>query len=199
MNPIINPWWIYLISRLDNIRNFCDLTMFFTGVITIACLIAYYLIKESTDQFYLTTYTTIQRNVIYNAKRLKNVFDSFADDLELDLKGKDEQTRLKRVEEMAQTCCNVLLNIQKEEKSLNEKWEKDFQRSRFYKKAAIIAFSIFWFMLIVKTIVPNTTVGYQILAASYITPDNLDLAKNTSKEAIEWVIQSIITAVQNMR
>lgn len=199
MNPIINPWVIYLITRLDSIKALCDIVMGITGVITIFSLIYFFYIKEATDDFFQTTYRKIQSDVIYNAKRLKNMFGNYADDLDEVLKDKDDKTRLKKLEEMANTCCSVLQNVQKDNNKLIERYENELRRSRFYKKSAIVAFSIFCVMLVVKTIIPNTEVGYQILAASYITPDNLDLAKNTSKEAIEWIIQTIITSIQNMR
>jgi len=199
MNPIINPWWIYLITRLDSIKNLCDIVMALTGVITILSLIVFFTIRDATDNFFQTTYTKIQNDVIYNAKRLKNMFGNYADEFEVLLQDKDDKAKLKELRRIADTCCSVLQDIQKDNNKLIERSENELRRGKFYKKIAIVAFSIFCTMLVLKTIIPNTTVGYQILAASYITPDNLDLAKNTSKEAIEWIIQTIITSIQNMR
>jgi len=199
MNPIINPWVIYLITRLDNIKNLCDVTMGITGVITIVSLIVFFMIRDATDNFFQTTYTKIQNDVIYNAKKLKDMFGNYADDFEALLQDKDDKAKLKELRRIADICCNVLKDVQEDNNKLIKRSENELRRGKFYKKIAIVAFSIFCTMLVLKTIIPNTTVGYQILAASYITPDNLDLAKNTSKEAIEWIIQTIITSIQNMR
>ena len=199
MNPIINPWIIYLITRLDSIKALCDIVMGITGVITILSLIVFFTIRDATDNFFQTTYTKIQNDVIYNAKKLKDMFGNYADDLEMLLQDKDDKAKLTKLRRIADTCCNVLQDVQKDNKKLIERSENELRRGNFYKKIAIVAFSIFCTMLVIKTIIPSTAVGYQILAASYITPDNLDLAKNTSKEAIEWIIQTIITSIQNMR
>ena len=199
MNPIINPWVIYLITRLDSIKALCDIVMGITAVITILSLIAFFMIRDATDEFFQTTYRKIQNDVIFNAERLKNVFGNYADEFEVLLQDKDDKAKLKELRRIADTCCNILKDVQKDNDKLIERSDNELKRSRFYKKTAVTAFSIFCIMLVVKTIIPNTEIGYQILAASYITPDNLDLAKNTSKEAIEWIIQSIITAIQNMR
>lgn len=199
MNPIINPWVIYLITRLDSIKALCDIVMGITCVITILSLIVFFYIREATDDFFQTTYRKIQNDVIYNAKKLKDMFGNYADDFEMLLQDKNDKEKLTKLRRIADTCCNILKDVQNDNDKLIERSENELKRSRFYKKTAIIAFSIFCIMLVVKTIIPNTEVGYQILAASYITPDNLDLAKNTSKEAIEWIIQTIITSIQNMR
>ena len=44
---------------------------------------------------------------------------------------------------------------------------------------------------------PDT--AYKMLIASYITPDNLGLMKETSKEAIEYIITQITTSIQSLR
>ena len=182
MNPIINPWIIYLITRLDSIKALCDIVMGITGVITILSLIVFFTIRDATDNFFQTTYTKIQNDVIYNAKKLKDMFGNYADDLEMLLQDKDDKAKLTKLRRIADTCCNVLQDVQKDNKKLIERSENELRRGNFYKKIAIVAFSIFCTMLVIKTIIPSTAVG-----------------KNTSKEAIEWIIQTIITSIQNMR
>ena len=199
MIPIINPLYIYLISRLDNLKYLCGVTMGISAVAVILSILAYYYIRESTDSYYQSNYVKIQRDVLRNGERLRHLFDTYVCDLEGTMEEKDDQKKLKYLTEVAETCCSTLNVIKKEEVYLNEKVDHERNKSAIYKKIACIAFGIFCFALLIDVLIPSTTVGYQILAASYITPENLNLAQNTTKEAIEWIVQSIISAIQDMR
>lgn len=199
MEPIINPLWIYLISRLDSIKNLFDIVLTISAILSLFSMVYYFYARNTTDEFYQTTYARIKQDAIHNAKRVKEMFGNYVDDLDVILKDKDDKERLTKLREIADNCCTVLTNIHEEERQLNERVKLETKHTESLKKLFMRSSIVFCVTLVLKALIPSSTVGYQILASNYITIDNLDLAKNTSKEAIEFVIQSIVTAIQNIK
>ena len=53
--------------------------------------------------------------------------------------------------------------------------------------------------LLILSVVPSKEVAYKMFIASYLTPDNLNLGKEMTKDGIEWLLNQIVEAVNKIK
>lgn len=202
MTPIINPFYIYLIERLDPLHGFLHVVVILSVIICIGNLIYYFYTKDTTQDCYtsfLRNEEIAQNLIIENAYKAKNEFSNIIKILQEKVEEETDKDKIKRLQSTADHCCMVLHSIRDKIDDLAKTMDVYNNTLNFCKRWAFRCFLIAGITAFVDLMIPSTETAYKMLVTSYITPDNLDLMKNTSKEAIEWTINSIINAIQSMR
>lgn len=72
--------------------------------------------------------------------------------------------------------------------------ENDGKIPSICKKIAVTYLSIFVFSAAISIFIPSRETMYQMLIASYVTPNNVEYIKNEVKDSAQGIIDSIIDA-----
>lgn len=188
MTPIIDPFYIYLISRLDKILGICEVlcvVLFISTLLSTIMIMVFYIKDSAHDEFYDTTFSKAKTDLIYNAKRLKSLFENKLKLLE------ENNLDVEELREQSAQCCTILDDVRQQQEKLLVRIQTEKNRSGFYKKVAIRCFIGLWVVIFIKSLIPSTEVGYQLFIISYITPDNIGLVKNGAEELVQFIIDSI--------
>jgi hypothetical protein len=54
-------------------------------------------------------------------------------------------------------------------------------------------------ILLILSMVPSREVAYKMFISSYITPDNLNLGKEITKDGIEWLLNAIVESINKIK
>ena len=201
MEPIINPVIIYLIETLEKLHVFLHFIIAISGVLCICMTLYYFYTKDTTKGDYIAFYTEeqrVQKEVTSNAYQVKNKLTDILEILRERLDGSDKEN-LQKLQNTADDCCLVFNSINHKLTKLTEEMNVHNNTLNFCKKWAIRSLIIFFTIMLMNGLIPSTDTAYKMLIASYITPDNLGLMKETSKEAIEYIITQITTSIQSLR
>lgn len=194
MSPIINPAYIYLISRLDSIIGVCEFICFVLAFCSIGSLMIYLYINDSTDEFCYTTYNRTKIDIMNNAKRVKNMCERSIKMLE-----EKDNIEYKDLKDESDYYSAVFQDIFNQQEKLLKIVKSEENRKQYYTKLGTRCFISLCIMIFLKSLIPDTNTGYQLFILSYITPDNLNLTAGITKEGIEFIINSVITAIQQLR
>lgn len=202
MTPIINPFIIYLIELLNPLHGFFHVIVVFSAVGCIGNLIYYSYTKDTSQEGYTAFWKEeqiIQNKITETANRVKIEFTDILKIWKDELEGKSNEDKLIKLQSTADHCCMKLSSFQIELEKLTKRFDVYNNTLDFCKKWALRCFVIALLCAFANLLIPSTETAYKMLVAYYITPDNLDLVKNTSKEAVEYIINSIINAIQSTR
>lgn len=72
-------------------------------------------------------------------------------------------------------------------------------RAKKYRKKLFITSCICLFIIVLNLFIPTRDTMYKMLVVSYITPDNLDLGVNFTKETFEYFLNQIVEAINKIR
>ena len=201
MTPIINPFYIYLIETLEQLHVFLHFIIAISGVLCIGMTLYYFYTKDTTKDHYTAFYTEeekVQNEITSNAYKVKNELTDILEILRERLDGSDKDN-LQKLQNTADNCCLVFNSINHKLTKLTEEMNVYNNTLNFCKKWAIRSLIIFFTTMLMNGLIPNTDTAYKMLIVSYITPDNIGLMKETSKEAIEYIITQITTSIQSLR
>ena len=68
-----------------------------------------------------------------------------------------------------------------------------------YRKKLFIASCFCLFIIVLNLFIPTRDTMYRMLVASYVTPENLDLGVNFTKETFEYFLNQIIEAINKLK
>lgn len=201
MTPIINPFTIYIIESLTSFHTFLHGLIFICGVGLIYNYASYVYTKDCAKDAYhsfLSEERHLQERIKERTSEVNTIFCQILYSLKEEFKDKTNIEKLQALETMAKNCCSRLsdikhqtddiakdLKLYKEDLAINKKWGFRF---------LILVLAL----LIIELALPSTEVAYKMFIASQITPDNLEMVKSNSKEAIEWTIEAITKAIQSI-
>lgn len=80
-----------------------------------------------------------------------------------------------------------------------ESYIRKEDEAKKYRKKLFIASCICLFIIVLNLFIPTRDTMYKMLVVSYITPDNLDLGVNFTKETFEYFLNQIVEAINKIR
>lgn len=119
-------------------------------------------------------------------ERLRNYVDNIMDKIA-------DETRIKNCED--ETFINRVNKMMKYGESYINKEEE----AKKYRKKLFITSCICLFIIVLNLFIPTRDTMYKMLVVSYITPDNLDLGVNFTKETFEYFLNQIVEAINKIR
>lgn len=199
MQPIIDPLWIYVITCLDDMHQFLH---FLFAVSLFAFFYAVYMYISTRDNMPEYGYSFLfnkQDRMLNNIEQLNRSAKENLKILEKTLEDEDDKKKLKILQETADSCKYLFGTIEGRLTKLLEDAAKHDKRLDDFVNLGRKSFIAAVIILLFNILIPTTETGYKLLLTSYITPDNLNTAKDITKETIEWLLNQIVEAVKQMR
>ena len=76
------------------------------------------------------------------------------------------------------------------------RWKEEAKENAKVIKTYLICTTI---ILLILSMIPSREVAYKMFISSYITPDNLNLGKEVTKEGIEWLLNAIVESINKIK
>lgn len=204
MEPVINPFYIYLIECLDKFHAALLLliTCSFTSVIY--SIFRYFNEKDNIKTVegynYLNSYRRIGLQLDDKIYLVKSKISNIINDLDDILKDKsDKLSRISSLNYNIECCTEALHEYDKNLGIMMEdidSWKVSLERR---KRVCFELFGIFLVLLLIKSVLPDTETGYKILLTTYTTPENLHMSVDASKEYIDWAIKSLLNTITTFK
>ena len=113
---------------------------------------------------------------------IDNIMDKIAD--ETRIKNCEDETFINRVNKMME---------------YGESYIGNEEEAKKYRKKLLTASYICLFIIVLNLFIPTRDTMYKMLVVSYITPDNLGLGVNFTKETFEYFLNQIVEAINKIR
>lgn len=200
MQPIIDPIWIYIISRLDYIQHGVRALFVLSILSCIWFAFSLFYKKNGTDEYF----NTPSQNIFNKSKNLEtdmfSLISQTVDEIKRAKSSNTAKEQLLFIEGSMQHYSSSVDKLHKKADKVYESLIKDYyQEIDRYKKYLKYSIISAFCMMFIQMIIPDTNTGYKMFIVSYITPDNLGMAKDVTKETIEWLLQSIVNSIQQLK
>ena len=113
---------------------------------------------------------------------IDNIMDKIAD--ETRIKNCEDETFINRINKMME---------------YGESYIGREEEAKKYRKKLSIVSCICLFIIVLNLFVPTRDTMYKMLIASYVTPENLDLGVNFTKETFEYFLNQIVEAINKVK
>lgn len=196
MDPIIDPFYVYLITRLDNIKHVLIMVKFITALSAIINLVLLLVTDNESD--YKNRYNTIE-----GLKKESNLlYIQFRDSLlyaNNEITNNEHLTNEGKVEEGLSRIDNFIKRFNSKIDYITESYNKSVLDHTKYKFGLVISIILFVITMIIDILVPSTETAYKMLFLSYITPDNIQLGLENSKNAIQWILDMLTESIEKIK
>lgn len=119
-------------------------------------------------------------------ERLRNYVDNIMDKIA-------DETRIKSCQD------KDFINRVNKMMKYGESYINKEEEAKKYRKKLSITSCICLFIIVLNLFIPTRDTMYKMLVVSYITPDNLDLGVNFTKETFEYFLNQIVEAINKIR
>lgn len=196
MDPIIDPFYIYLITRLDNIKHVLVMVKVITFLFAIGNLILLLITDNESD--YRTRYDSIdglkkESNLLYIQFRDSLVYANN------EIKNNKDLTNEEKVEEGLSRIDKFIKHFNSKIDYITESYNKCILDHTKYKFGLVVSITLFVIAMIIDILVPGTETAYKMLFLSYITPDNIQLGLENSKNAIQWILDMLTQSIEKIK
>lgn len=198
MNWFVNPIYVYIIEALGSIHNMASVGLV---LILLSLLIAsIFCLTFFNDDVVNKSYKLgdERRLLEKEAQSTKALFITIRHKLQ-ELKNEDDRAKLDKLTTSASEFCSSVKKIQERLEYRNLDLEDMYSSYKTFRKIFKYLFIALIITIIIKIFVPSADTGYKILLANLITPENVHMTLDSSKEYINWAIQSLVNAITNMR
>lgn len=113
---------------------------------------------------------------------IDNIMDKIAD--ETRIKNCEDETFINRVNKMME---------------YGESYIGNEEEAKRYRKKLLIISCICLFIIVLNLFIPTRDTMYKMLVVSYVTPENLDLGVNFTKETFEYFLNQIVEAINRIK
>ena len=198
MNWFVNPIYVYIIEALGAIHDMASagvvLILFSLLIASIFCLTFF------NDEVVNKSYKLgdERRLLEKEVEQTKALFITIRHKLQ-ELKNEDDREKLDKLTTSASEFCNSVKKIQESLEYRNLDLVDIYSSYKTFKKVFKYLFIALIITIIIKIFVPSADTGYKILLANLITPENVHMTLDSSKEYINWAIQSLVNSITNMR